>query len=485
MKTEPLLKDFVLRLGYKRKKHRRTTHKRRKGQALWIVLWLLGVGAIVATASVRVVPGMERHMLADVQQAIGPLVTSPVMVSVHGHRTTITGDTSSEAERESLIAAIQAVPGVRAVVDRLSLKASNASAPASLPAATTAPEVDDEAIPATTNTQTLAESAAEPPAKPDAEPEPSTELAATPVPTAITTSATTSEDNAAANLLASTDRSSTSLPSASENTTPAQLSIRLNDQALTLEGALSNAVDTAELVKSALTSFEPSYLTNRIESTATDEEADWLEPLTALLPSLRQLKNPSISARGRQITLAGVAGSRDVHDDLVAKALETLTDFALVERITVADTTSATLVDTPTPDAGTLTTKSDSRQAIEHALESLDGKRLQFLPNSAEFIDGSAERLNAIAQVFNQHPDAMIEIEGHTDTSGDAEANLLLSQQRATTVREALVDRGVSRDRLVAYGYGEGIPLVDNATPEGRARNRRIEFRIKPLEEQP
>ena len=60
-----------------------------------------------------------------------------------------------------------------------------------------------------------------------------------------------------------------------------------------------------------------------------------------------------------------------------------------------------------------------------------------------------------------------------------------LSQQRATTVREALIDRGIERSRLTAYGFGEGVPLVDNATPEGRALNRRIEFRITTPEDKP
>jgi outer membrane protein OmpA-like peptidoglycan-associated protein len=116
--------------------------------------------------------------------------------------------------------------------------------------------------------------------------------------------------------------------------------------------------------------------------------------------------------------------------------------------------------------------------AIYNALQELEDRRILFAPSSVNLVDGSAERLTAIAELFNRFPDVKIEIEGHTDTSGNADANMRLSQQRAVAVREALVERGVERDRLVAYGYGEGVPLVDNATPEGRARNRRIEFRF-------
>jgi outer membrane protein OmpA-like peptidoglycan-associated protein len=72
----------------------------------------------------------------------------------------------------------------------------------------------------------------------------------------------------------------------------------------------------------------------------------------------------------------------------------------------------------------------------------------------------------------------VIEVQGHTDSVGEPDRNLKLSNARAESVRQALVERGLPRDRLTARGLGETNPLGDNATPEGRAQNRRIEFRV-------
>ena len=69
-------------------------------------------------------------------------------------------------------------------------------------------------------------------------------------------------------------------------------------------------------------------------------------------------------------------------------------------------------------------------------------------------------------------------IEGHADSTGNAEYNVKLSAQRAETIRDALVEFDVSDDRLVAEGYGANFPIASNDTPEGREQNRRVEIVI-------
>jgi outer membrane protein OmpA-like peptidoglycan-associated protein len=73
-----------------------------------------------------------------------------------------------------------------------------------------------------------------------------------------------------------------------------------------------------------------------------------------------------------------------------------------------------------------------------------------------------------------------VEIRGHTDAAGDAEANRELSVRRAQSVRQALIGMGLPAERLTAVGYGEDDPVADNATAEGRAANRRVEVRRVP-----
>jgi OOP family OmpA-OmpF porin len=73
----------------------------------------------------------------------------------------------------------------------------------------------------------------------------------------------------------------------------------------------------------------------------------------------------------------------------------------------------------------------------------------------------------------------VLEIEGHTDNTGDPASNLALSQQRAEAFRVYLIQQGVDGNMLVAKGYGDTKPVGPNDTDEGKFRNRRIEFAVR------
>jgi outer membrane protein OmpA-like peptidoglycan-associated protein len=97
-----------------------------------------------------------------------------------------------------------------------------------------------------------------------------------------------------------------------------------------------------------------------------------------------------------------------------------------------------------------------------------------------DITEGSAAILEKSLRTLNQHPDIEVEISGHTDAVGSDASNQLLSQRRADSVREWLISKGIEASRIKAVGYGEGRPIATNETPEGRFKNRRIEFtRIK------
>ena len=84
--------------------------------------------------------------------------------------------------------------------------------------------------------------------------------------------------------------------------------------------------------------------------------------------------------------------------------------------------------------------------------------------------------LDDIATALKNFPDWGLRVVGHTDATGDPEANEVLSVKRADAIKAALVERGVTPDRLQAAGVGENRPIASNQTPEGRALNRRVEL---------
>ncbi|SRR5579883_496147 len=100
--------------------------------------------------------------------------------------------------------------------------------------------------------------------------------------------------------------------------------------------------------------------------------------------------------------------------------------------------------------------------------------RVTFETNSATLRPDSQEELNNIAAILKAYPPVHIRIGGYTDNSGDPQANLRLSQERADSVMQQLTAMGVAPDRMDAKGYGEDHPIADNSTEEGRARNRRV-----------
>jgi OOP family OmpA-OmpF porin len=103
-----------------------------------------------------------------------------------------------------------------------------------------------------------------------------------------------------------------------------------------------------------------------------------------------------------------------------------------------------------------------------------------FRSGTWELTSAAETDLDGIAQVLLAYPSLRIEIAGYTDNVGEERRNIWLSQTRADAVKLYLSRQGVPRDRMVTRGYGPADPVASNATPEGRARNRRVELRRIP-----
>ncbi|MBI5646167.1 MAG: OmpA family protein [Ignavibacteriae bacterium] len=105
-------------------------------------------------------------------------------------------------------------------------------------------------------------------------------------------------------------------------------------------------------------------------------------------------------------------------------------------------------------------------------------ENVEFESGKAVLLKESLPTLDKVAKNLLDNPKVNIEIRGHTDSTGDFEKNILLSAQRAESVKAYIVSRGVDERRIETQGFGPSQPVAPNSTVEGRQRNRRIEFRI-------
>jgi outer membrane protein OmpA-like peptidoglycan-associated protein len=115
----------------------------------------------------------------------------------------------------------------------------------------------------------------------------------------------------------------------------------------------------------------------------------------------------------------------------------------------------------------------EEKEVLKEAFDNLE-----FETGKAVIVQKSLESLKELAEVLKKRPEYRLQISGHTDNVGIPANNLKLSKDRANAVKIFLNKNGIDNNRLIAEGFGSTKPLVDNKTPEGRQRNRRVEMKI-------
>jgi cytochrome c oxidase subunit 2 len=143
-------------------------------------------------------------------------------------------------------------------------------------------------------------------------------------------------------------------------------------------------------------------------------------------------------------------------------------------------------IDGRLPSIVSTTRKQEFTDLFDTAFKGNTGDERTFVLKYVTFETGSAGltelskkyELANVIDVMKQYPDLVISLGGHTDNTGDAAANMTLSQQRADAVMAYLTANGIPASRLRAVGYGQNAPIADNDTDAGRAQNRRTAFTI-------
>ena len=218
---------------------------------------------------------------------------------------------------------------------------------------------------------------------------------------------------------------------------------------------------------------------------ASAKGANWLALLGQFLPELKSLSGSKLTLDGDDITLDGALAQGDI-DGLMRKLKSVLGDKfdikSVAQVIEAAATPAAPMEDSAKnaaaaakmdelKTAGNIS-GTDLVNALNLAAITFATGRATISPNSMDILNKAAETLKAAAD------GTRVEIGGHTDNVGNPASNMKLSEARANSVMATLAKLGVKAAMLTAKGYGDTKPVDSNDTPEGKAKNRRMEFSL-------
>lgn len=183
---------------------------------------------------------------------------------------------------------------------------------------------------------------------------------------------------------------------------------------------------------------------------------NWPDHVQKLLtPDLKQISNGELDINGNVLSVRGDVGNEGLVQQLPAQFANNLNPTYQVRN--------------------GLRVGTNEQQALDKALAN---RIVQFAPASATLTPEGSKLLDEMLGAIRKLGDHTIQVIGHTDSQGRPDANAALSQARADAVRQYFIQHGLSSTQLVSIGKGSSEPVASNDTPDGRARNRRIEFRI-------
>lgn len=258
---------------------------------------------------------------------------------------------------------------------------------------------------------------------------------------------------------------------------PSKWSARHADGALVLEGEVATEAERAEVFEIADTHFDGAVVD---EMQVAGERYDgWLNGVRLGLPQFARFSSGfmGFDPEGAGFVIAGEAPGS------VLSFLRE--DMARIEGPYAVEVDAREVAVTLEDVAG-IDFSVDPRAACETAFASvLEANDILFESGEAVISRESGETLDKLMAVASQCAGNLtFEIGGHTDSIGDRAFNVYLSEVRAQAVADYMSARGFDASRLVAIGFGPDVPKADNATPEGRAENRRIEFKVLEQSEQ-
>lgn len=254
--------------------------------------------------------------------------------------------------------------------------------------------------------------------------------------------------------------------------------LTLTDGKVVLNGLVPDQQSRARLVGIVAKQFGAKNISGllKIQSGAPD---GWGQAAESAFSQLHLFDKASVQIINTQLNMSGITSGDVANTQIqsgISRALpknfQSSFDIQAVE--VVADTTQLELASKqPAQETGSL-----DKSCLKRFETLLSGQYLRFTLDNQRINSEGNQLLNRIADMAKDCQNVRIEIGGHTDSQGSDVYNSKLSKRRAAVVASHLSETGVNSNRLIAIGFGESTPIANNANEEGRAKNRRIEFKV-------
>jgi OmpA-OmpF porin, OOP family len=246
----------------------------------------------------------------------------------------------------------------------------------------------------------------------------------------------------------------------------ARLQISVSNGAATLSGVLLDDAQKTSALNEAQQAFGENRVVDSIKTSGNVTAPPWLGQVSGLVNLLKaEVDSGSIVLKDKSVAIVCEVASDHAKTKLL-RALVKATGGALTvnDQISIRQTPGA------------------ARQLPSTLQEKLDrqlrGRRVEFSSGSTRLMAESNQVLDDLIAILRSEPETIIEIRGHTDSQGDEEKNLTLSQRRADAVKKYLVEKGIAANQLKTHGYGASRPISEDESPRAQQQNRRIEFRV-------
>jgi len=441
-------------------------------------------------------PNVEADLAVRATEALRKAGQPWAKVSMDGREATITGRAQKDGEPKAALDAVRAVWGIRTVQLKTDLAGSGAVAVERI-----GPPVDEEAL----RKAREAEAAAALKAKQDAEAEAArrareqaeaeaarkaqeeaeaaalrakqeaeAEAARKAQEEAEAAAARKAEEEAEAQATRETEAAvEAAARRAREQTEEALRAQREAEEALKAQEAEAAALKAKEEAEAARKAEEEAEAARRAQ-----EEAEALKAKEeAEAEAARKAEEEAESARRAQEEAEALKAKEEAEAEAARKAQEEAEALKAKEEAEAEAARKAQEEADAEARAARKTT--DETRACEKRLADAAAEGVILFARAKADIDSkSSLTLARLAEIIKACPGSRVEVEGHTDSEGTDERNQRLSERRARAVINSLVRAGVPEERLSAVGYGASRPVASNDTPEGMARNRRIEFRV-------